>query len=55
MVPHEGTGMSPFLMLYGREALMPEEIPHVNYVSIDSYEVAVEKHIGKMLAIHRRL
>ena len=28
MVPHGSTGMSPFLMLYGQEALMPEEIPH---------------------------
>ena len=45
--------MSPFLMLYGKEALMPEEIPHVTYVSNDSYEVAVEKHINKMLAIYQ--
>ena len=45
--------MSLFLMLYGQEALMPEEILHVTYVLSDSYEVAVEKHIGKMLAIHQ--
>ena len=32
---------------------MPEEIPHVTYASNDSYEVAVEKHIEKMLAIHQ--
>ena len=32
---------------------MPEEIPHITYVPNDSYEVAVEKHIGKMLAIHQ--
>ena len=44
--------MSLFLMLYGQEALMPEKILHVTYASNDSYEVAVEKHIGKMLAIH---
>ena len=53
MVPHGSTGMSPFLMLYGREALMPEEIPHVNYASKNSYEIAVEKYIEKMLAIHQ--
>ena len=54
MVPHGSTGMSPFLMLYGREALMPEEIPHVTYASNDSYEVAEEKHIEKILAIHQK-
>ena len=53
MVPHGSTGMSLFLMLYGREALMPEEIPHVTYASNISYEIAVEKHIEKMLAIHQ--
>ena len=41
------------LMLYGRKALMPEEILHVTYASIVSYEVAVEKHIEKMLAIYQ--
>lgn len=46
-VPHGSTGMSPCLMLYGREALKPEEIPHVTYSSNDSYEVAVEKHIKR--------
>ena len=32
---------------------MPEEIPHVTYASNISYEIAVEKHIEKMLAIHQ--
>ena len=32
---------------------MTEKIPHVTYTSNDSYEVAVERHIGKMLAIHQ--
>ena len=45
--------MSLLLMLYGQEALMPEEIPHVTYASNICYEVAVEKHIEKMLAIHQ--
>ena len=53
MVPHGSTGMTLFLILYGREALMPEEILHVTYASNYIYEVAVEKHIIKMLAIHQ--
>ena len=42
-------------MLYGQEAFMPEEILHVTYASNDNYKVAMEKHIGKMLAIHQKL
>ena len=37
MVPHEATGIFPFLMLYGREAIMPEEIDHTVYVSNSDY------------------
>ena len=51
MVPHEGMGMLPFLMLYGREALLPEEIEHTTYGSDSNYEKAVERHIGRMLEI----
>ena len=45
--------MSPFLMIYGREALMPEERPHGTYSLHENYEVALERHIGKRLAIHQ--
>ena len=48
MVPHEATGMLPFLMLYGREALLPKEIEHTTYGSDSDYEKAVAGHISKM-------
>ena len=54
MVPHESTGFSPFLMMYGREAIMPEEIPYMTYLSNEDYETAVGKHIGRMLAINEK-
>ena len=54
MVPHESTGFSPFLMKYGREAIMHEEIPHMTYLSNEDYKTAVGKHIGRMLAINKK-
>ena len=51
MVPHEATRMSPFLMLYGREALLPEEIEHTTYGSDSDYEKAVAGHISKMISL----
>ena len=42
MVPHKAMRMLPFLVLYGREALVPEEIPHLCYASSNSYDVAVK-------------
>ena len=41
-------------MMYGREAVMPEEIPHMTYLSNEDYETAVGKHIGRMLAINEK-
>ena len=54
MVPHESTGFLPFLMMYGWEAVMPEEIPHMTYLLIKDYETAVGKHIGRLLAINEK-
>ena len=36
-------------MLYGREAIMPEEIDHTVYASNLNYEKAVAGHIAKFL------
>ena len=33
VAPHKSTGLSPFLMIYGQEAIMLEEIPHATYFS----------------------
>ena len=52
MVSPESTGFSPFLMMYGWKAIMPEEIPHMTYLSNENYETAVGKHIGRVLAIN---
>ena len=41
-------------MMYGREAVMPEEIPHMTYLSNEDYETAEGKHIGRMLAINEK-
>ena len=54
MVPHEATGMSPFLMLNGCEALLPEKIEHTRYGSNVNYEKAVAGHIEKMLGIQEQ-
>ena len=54
MVLHEAMGMSPFLMLYGREALLPEEIEHTRYGSNEDYEKAVAGHLEKMLGIQEQ-
>ena len=51
MVPCETSGMSPFLMLYGRESLLPEEIEHTRYGSKINYEKAMAGNIEKMLGI----
>ena len=45
--------MSPFSMLYGKEALMPKILTLVTYSSNNSYKVAVERHIKKLLAVHQ--
>ena len=44
MVPCKSNGISPFLMLYGREAIMPEKIDHTIYASSFDYKKAVAGH-----------
>ena len=48
MAPHESTGFSAFLMMYGWEAIMPEEISHMTYLLNKDYKTAVGKHIGSI-------
>lgn len=52
MVPHRETGFSPFIMLYGRESILPQEIQYTKFQTIEDHEKAVENHIRKMLSIH---
>ena len=54
MFPHEATGISLFLMLYGYEALLPEEVKHTRYGADSNYEKAVLGHIDKMLVIQEQ-
>ena len=54
MVLHEAMGMSPFLMLYGCEALLPVKIKHTKYSSDSNYGKAVLGHIEKMLGIQEQ-
>ena len=49
MVPHEAIEISPFLMLYGQDAIMPEEIDHTMYASNSNYKKAAAGHIAKVL------
>ena len=53
MVPHRATGFSPFVLLYGREAVTPYEIPFTRYDSEEQYQEALSSHIEKMLEIHQ--
>ena len=41
-------------MMYGWEAIMPEEIFHMTYPSNEDYKTAVGNHIGRMLAITKK-
>ena len=53
IVPHEATGISLFLMLYGREATMPEEIEHTLYASNTDDKKAVAGYIAKFLNMQK--
>ena len=53
MVPHRATGFSPFVLLYGCEAVTPYEIPFTRYRSEEQNQEALSFHIEKMLEIHQ--
>lgn len=52
MVPHRSNGISPFVMMYGREPIMPEEINFIKFKEIEDYNRAVFNHIQNLLEIH---
>ena len=52
MVPHRNTGFSPFVLLYGCEAVTPYEIPFTRYTLEEQYHEALSSHIKKMFEIH---
>lgn len=52
MVPHRATGFSPFVLLYGCEAITPYEIPFTRYTSEELYQDALSSNIKKMFEIH---
>ena len=41
MVPHQGAGFSPFMTLYGREAMLPYEVNYVKFKEVETYKQAV--------------
>ena len=55
MVSQNSSELSPFLMMYGQEAIMPEENPNLTYLSKENYKIEVENHIGRMIAISQNL
>ena len=40
--------------MYSQEAINPEEIPHMTYLSNENCKKTVENHIGRMLAINKK-
>ena len=53
MVPHCATGFSPFVLLYGCEAVTPYEVPFTRYTPEEQYQDALSSHIEKMFEIHK--
>ena len=53
MVIHRATGFSPFVLIYGCEAVTPYEIPFTRYNSEEQYQEALSSHIEKMFEIHQ--
>ena len=53
MVPHCATEFSPFVLLYGCEAVTPVEVSFTRYMSEDQYQGAISSHIEKMFDFHK--
>ena len=54
MVLHCAIGFLLFVLLYGREAITPYEIPFTWYDSEEQYQDALSSHIKKMFELHKR-
>ena len=53
MVPHCATGFSPFVLLYGFEAVTPYKVLFTRYTSEEQYQDTLSSHIEKMFEIHK--
>ena len=42
------------MMIYGQEADMPEEIPHIEYKSYKNYESAIKAFVKKLTNVHQK-
>lgn len=49
MVPQRATETLPFVLLYGRETIIPYEIPFTRYMLEDLYQDALSSHIKRCL------
>ena len=49
MVPHRATGFSPFVLLYGCEAVTPYEILFTRYKPEEQYKDDNISHVEKIL------
>ena len=54
MVPSRATGFSPFLLFYGREGLVSDEILHVEFNTEADYDLAVENHIEQLVETYNQ-
>ena len=53
MVPHCATGFSPFVLLYGCEAVTPYEVLLTRYTSEEQYQDTLSSQIENMFEIHK--
>ena len=51
IVPHRATGFSPFMMIYGQESILPQEIDQIHFILAGSYEEALVRHMNFIFEI----